>query len=249
MNRDKKTLVLACVIVIVAAMAVRTNHKNFPLSRVVYAARPAAIPAGNPSIFSADKGKFRVMIGGQQVGSEEFEISSSGDAWIERSSMTAHTPDGDIKASGQLRLAADGSPLRYDWSAEAQKKATGFVDFSGPVAKCSGDFGGRAPMRKDFTFTSQHVAVLDNNLYYQYAVLARLYDWQAGGKQTFPVLIPQDMVPGSISVEPLGEQSGGGKYETLRASTPDLEIQLVLDNAHRLIRLQVPSSNAIIERE
>ena len=247
----RKILAAACTGVILAAMAVRTGNRHFSLPHVAYAAAPpAAKPAGTPAVFSADKGKFRVTIGGQQVGSEEFELSASGDAWVERSSTTAHAQGGDIKASGQLRLAADGSPLRYDWSAEAQRKATGYVDFSGPTAKCSADFGGKSPLRKDFTFTSQRVAVLDNNLYYQYAVLARLYDWQAGGKQTFPVVIPQDMVPGSISVESLGaRQSGSGKYEALRASTPDIEILLYLDNAHRLMRLEVPSSNAVIERE
>jgi hypothetical protein len=94
------------------------------------------------------------------------------------------------------------------------------------------------------------VAVLDNNLYYQYAVLARIYDWKAGGKQNFPVLIPQDMVPGSISVESLGpQQSGNGKYEAMRVSTPDLEIMVYLDAAHRLMRIEVPSSNVTIERE
>ena len=124
--------------------------------------------------------------------------------------MSAHAPGGgDIKATGQLKLSADGAPIRYDWSAEAQKKATGTVDFVSGTAKCSADLGAASPLRKDFTFTSPLVAVLDNNLYYQFGVLARVYDWKAGGKQTFPVLIPQDMVPGSISVESLGPQQAG----------------------------------------
>lgn len=239
MNRDMRIRILSCA----AALA-------FAVASGVFAASQPASPAGNSSTFSSDKGKFRITINGQSVGSEEFELSAAGDTWIERSSMTAHAPDGpDIKANGQIRLAADGSPLRYDWSAEAQKKATGYVDFSGATAKCSGDFGGRAPMRKDFTFNSPRVAVLDNNLYYHFAILARLYDWQAGGKQTFPVLIPQDMVPGTIAVESLGAKSGGGKYETLRASTPDLEVLLYLDKERRLVRLEVPSSGAVVERQ
>jgi len=41
-----------------------------------------ARPANAPSVFSPDKGKFRILINGQQVGSEEFEISASGDTWI-----------------------------------------------------------------------------------------------------------------------------------------------------------------------
>jgi len=211
----------------------------------------AANPAGAPSVFAADKGKLRITINGQQIGTEDFEISPAGDSWIERSSMTAHAPGGaDIKATGQLRLSADGAPLHYDWSAEAQKKATGAVDFVGGTAKCVADLGGPAPLRKDFTFPSPRVAVLDNNLYYQFGILARQYDWKAGGKQTFPVLIPQDMVPGSITVELLGpQQAGNGKYEALRVSSPDLEILVYVDASHRLMRLEVPSSNVAIERE
>jgi len=218
---------------------------------LVSASPRPGLPAGAPSVFSADKGKLRITINGQQVGSEDFEISSSGDAWIERSSMSAHAPGGpEIKAAGQLKLSADGVPLHYDWSAEAQKKATGSVDFVSGTAKCVADLGSSSPLRKDFTFTSPRIAVLDNNLYFQFGVLARQYDWKAGGKQTFPVLIPQDMVPGSISVESLGQQqAGNGKYEALRISSTDLEIMVYLDVSHRMVRLEVPSSNAVIERE
>jgi hypothetical protein len=81
-------------------------------------------------------------------------------------------------------------------------------------------------------------------------VLIRVYDWRTGGKQTLPVLIPQDMVPGSISVESLGEQmAGNGKYEAVRVSSPDLEIMVYVDARHRMMRLEVPSSNVVIERE
>lgn len=211
----------------------------------------SAKPAGAPSVFSPDKGKLRITINGQQVGTEDFAISPAGDAWIETSSMSAHVPGGgDVKAAGQLKLSTDGAPLRYDWSAEAQKKATGFVDFTSGTARCSADLGGASPLRKDFTFPSPRVAVLDNNLYFQFGVLARMYDWKTGGKQTFPVLIPQDMVPGSIVVESLGsQQAGNAKYEAVRVTSPDLEIMVYLDANHRMMRLEVPSSNVTIERE
>jgi hypothetical protein len=202
-------------------------------------------------VFSADKGKLRIAINGQSIGSEDFEISQSGEVWVERSTMSAHAPGGgDIKATGLLKLSADGAPLRYDWSAEAQKKATGSVEFVGGTAKCSADLGAATPLRKDFVFNSPLVAVLDNNLYFQFGVLARVYDWKTGGKQTFPVLVPQDMVPGSIMVEAIGQQqAGNGKYEAVRVSSPDLEIMVYLDGNHRMMRLEVPSSNVTIERE
>jgi hypothetical protein len=210
----------------------------------------AALP-DSASVFLADKGTLRITIGGQTIGSEEFEMSQSGVDWIAHSSMSAHSPGGsEIKASGNLRLAADGAPLHYDWSAEAQKKAKGSVEFANGTAKCSADFGTPSLMRKDFVFSTPRIAVLDNNLYFQYSVLAQVYDWKASGKQSFPVVIPQDMVPGTISVESLGpQQAATGKYDALRVSTPDLEITLYLDAKHRLMRLEVPSSNAVIDRE
>jgi hypothetical protein len=207
--------------------------------------------AGAPSVFSADKGKLRITINGQQVGTEDFDISLSGDAWIERSSMSAQAPGGpEIKAAGQLRLSADGSPLHYEWSAEAQKKAAGSVEFVSGTAKCVADLGGTVPLRKDFTFTSPRIAVLDNNLYYQFGILAQQYDWSAGGKQTFPVVIPQDMVPGTITVESLGaREAENRKYQALRVSSPDLEITVYVDAKHHMMRIEVPASSAVIERE
>jgi len=219
------------------------------------AIKPRAVQPGPPAesspIFFPDKGKLRITINGQAVGNEDFEIMQSGNDWVTNSSMSAHAPGGgDIKTSGHLKLAADGSPIHYDWSAEAQKKATGVVDFVNGTAKCSGDFGLPSTLRKDFVFSTPRIAVLDNNLYYQYAVLARLYDSKAGGKQNFPVVIPQDMVPGTISVESLGaQQTATGKYDSLRVSTTDLEIHLYLDAKGRLMRLEVPSSNVAIDRE
>lgn len=257
MKRDKHFLKHAFVSALAlslaaAVLAARPSSAGLSLRVFGPPSSPvAAIPADAPSVFSADKGKLRIAINGQPVGSEDFEISQSGGVWVEKSSMSAHAPgSGDIKATGQLRLAADGTPIRYDWSAEAQKKATGSVDFVSGTAKCTGDFGMPSLLRKDFVFTSPRIAVLDNNLYNQFGVLARIYDWKARGKQTFPVVIPQDMVPGTISVESLGQQQGGNaKYETLRVSSPDLEIMVYLDGNHRMMRLEVPSSNVIIERE
>ena len=203
------------------------------------------------TIFSPDKGKFRILLDGQAIGNEEFEISASGGNWLARGSTTAHVPGGtDIKASGQLTLSADGAPIHYDWSAQALKKANGVVDFANGTAKCSANLGGTSPMMKDFKFDSPRIAVLDNNLYHQYAVLARVYDWSKRGTQTFPVLIPQELTPGSITVESTGSATADGKsFEGLKVTTADLEILLLLDTNHRLMRLEVPSAKVSVVRE
>jgi len=88
--------------------------------------------------------------------------------------------------------------------------------------------------------------VLDNNLYYQYAVLARIYDWAAAGEQDFHVVIPQDMIPGTVKVKLAGSS---GQLSELVVTTPDLEIHLFCDANHRMIRLEVPASKVVVERE
>ena len=214
-------------------------------------AQPASTGPAAAPVFTPDKGKFRIVLDGNAVGSEDFEISPVGDTWMARGTTTAHVPGGtDIKATGQLKLAPDGAPMHYEWSAQLQKKATGIVDFVNGTAKCTIDLGTGTPIIKEFTFASPRVAVLDNNFYYQYDVLAQMYDWKTGGKQTFPVVIPQDMVPGSITVESVGpQQVENATYESLRVASTDLEILLYVDANHRMVRLDVPSSNVTIRRE
>ena len=94
------------------------------------------------------------------------------------------------------------------------------------------------------------LTLLDNNLYYQYAVLARIYDWSKGGEQTFPVLIPQELTPGTVTVLSTGAAAADGKtYEGLKVTSSDLEILLLLDNNHRLVRLEVPAAKVSVIRE
>ncbi len=53
-----------------------------------------------------------------------------------------------------------------------------------------------------------------------------------------------------ITLEATGSASTNGKtYEGLRVSTSDLEIDLLLDSNHKLMRLEVPSAKGSVVRE
>ena len=207
-------------------------------------------PGGKPaSVFVPDKGNFRIMVNGQQMGKEEFEINPSGGNWVAHGSSEVQTPDGTTHVSGTLELQADGSPLRYEWQTQGKKKASATIQFSNLTATIDLNMDGARPYKQQFTFTTSPIAVLDNNLYHQYAVLARLYDRQKKGAQTFSVLVPQELTPGTITVESMGDQNvNGKKLEELTAKTEDLEVDLYLDNG-RLVRIVAPSNNAEIIRE
>jgi hypothetical protein len=198
----------------------------------------------------ADKGTFLILLEGAEVGTEQFETERSGDAWIIRSETVIRIPDQpEARSNGELRITSDGTPLSYKWSAQAEKKTSGAVAFESGTAKTSIDFGGKEPHEADFMFPSPRVAVLDNNLHYQFAILALLYNWNTKGQQTIPVLIPQDVTPGSVSVDSVGARTvGGAELEALRVNTPDAEIVAYFDGRRRLMRVEVPAANVTIVR-
>ncbi len=106
----KRSFIAALALPLAAAgLLARPSGAGFSLRVLASPRSPepparASKPAGATPVFSADKGKLRITINGQTVGAEDFEISPSGDAWIERSSMSAHAPGGvEIKAEGQLQ--------------------------------------------------------------------------------------------------------------------------------------------------
>lgn len=200
--------------------------------------------------FAPDKGKFKILVGGQQAGTEEFALSASGGNWTAHGNAEMLTPQGTAKVNGTLELRPDGVPVRYEWSMQGAKKAGSTIVFNGTTASVELRLEGARPYTQQFTFNSDRVVVLDNNMYDQYAILARLYDWDKKGAQTFSVIVPQEMTPGSVTVESLGKQDSGNgaKLEELRVKTEDLEIDLFLDG-QRLVRLVSPSANAEIIRE
>ena len=247
---------------------------SFALSLLILAsaalslsAQKKSTPAPALSLLSEDKGKLTIKLGSRTVGHEEFEIAPSGGGWLAKGTAEIKPPDGaSSKVSGSLTLQPDGAPISYEWTSQADKTNSAHILFANGVAKITLEMeGGRPctspeiadPNRKypcffeqDLSFTTPRIAVLDNNLYHQYAVLARLYDWSKKGVQTFSALIPQELTPGSITVEATGAASAEGKnYEGLKVTTSDLEILLLVDTNHRLMRLEVPDAKVSVIRD
>lgn len=204
-----------------------------------------------PGLFAPDKGKLTIKLDGQTVGHEEFEIAPSGSGWLAKGSSEIKPPEGaPSKVTGALTLQSDGAPISYDWSSQAEKTSGAHIIFANGIAKISLAVQGARPFEQDLTFNTPLVAVLDNNLYHQYAVLARVYDWTKRGAQSIPVLIPQELTPGSLTVEATGSATADGKtYEGLKITTSDLEILVLLDSNHRLMRLEVPAAKVSVIRE
>lgn len=221
----------------------------------------------NAGVFAEDKGKLTIKLDGQTVGHEEFAITHAGNDWIAKGNAEIKTLESpESKVAGTLTLQPDGVPISYEWSAQTAKKNGAHIVFANGTAQVTLEMEGARPCTPDeikdpnrkqpcffeqsLSFDNPRVAVLDNNLYHQYAVLARLYDWSKRGAQTFPVFIPQELMPGTITAESTGSASVDGKnYEGFRVSTADLEVDLFLDSSHRLMRLEVPSAKVSVTRD
>src|SRR5713226_556849 len=215
------------------------------------AAQKKAAQTSGLVVFAQDKGKFTIKLGGQTVGHEEFEITPSGGGWLAKGTAEIKTPDGTAaKDTGSLKLQADCAPISSHWTAHAETTNGSHILFANGVASITLEMQGARPFQQDLTFNSPLIAVLDNNLYHQYAVLARIYNWSKRGVQTFPVIIPQELTPGSITVQSTGSATADGKtYEGLKVNTTDLEILLLLDTNHRLMRLEVPDAKVSVIRD
>ncbi len=203
------------------------------------------------AVFAADRGKFTIQLDGQTVGHEEFEISPASAGWAAQGTTDLKAPDSPAAhVTGMLTLQADGAPISYEWTSRAEKTNGARILFANGVAKITLQMQGARPFEQDMSFGTPLIAVLDNNLYYQYGVLARVYDWSKRGAQNLPVLIPQELTPGSLTVESTGTVTAKGKsYDGLRVTTSDLEVLLFLDSSHRLMRLEVPAAKVSVARD
>ncbi|MHB8607569.1 MAG: hypothetical protein ACYDCG_04605 [Candidatus Acidiferrales bacterium] len=209
----------------------------------------AAAPGAG--VLAQDQGKLIIKLDGKTVGHEEFEITPSEGGWLAKGNAEIKPSQGAAsKVTGALTLQPDGAPISYTWTSHADKTNSANILFDNGIAKMTLQMQGAHPFDQTFTFGTPLIAVLDNNLYYQYGVLARVYDWSKRGPQTFPVFIPQELMPGTITAESTGSATIDGKsYEGFRVNTTDLEINLYLDSNHRLMRLEVPSAKVSVVRD
>lgn len=200
--------------------------------------------------FAPDKGKLRIVLEGQQVGLEDFQISNSGTEWNSRAEVKIQLPGtAAAKLISSLRLAAQGNPLVYEWSLEGEKKISGRITFEGGTANVELRQQGAEPFAQQHMFADPRVVILDNNFYHHFAILGRLYDWEKKGEQTFSVYVPQEVVPGTATVDAAGQQDvEGAKLDVLRLRTADLEMFLFFEK-QRLMRITVPGSKVMVVRE
>jgi hypothetical protein len=192
-----------------------------------------------------DHGTLKILVGGQVLGTEHFDIEAAGDGYRMKGDLKVKMPNGaDATESAVINLDRDLIVTSYTRLQKSPKKASIQVNFAGTQAKAhystpEGD--------KDLDFMlEKEVVILDTNFFHHFALLVRRYDFKKGGAQHVQVLIPQEAQPGLMLVENTGKDDG---YDKLTAKTDAVEIQIWVDSGRRLVKLAVPAAKVEIVRD
>lgn len=192
----------------------------------------AALGLGLPQLRS-DSGRFTIYQDGRPVGTEEFSISPGKGGYIAegRTRITVGGESYDLKS--HLEMDDQFRPTFYEYQRQGSS-----LRFR--IRKDVSEFeytvdGKTSPVDVRFP---EGGAIIDNNFFHHYIfLLQRMQQSQV----TFPVVVPQSMTLGQITVRVLG----GGKFEI---ETDALKIHAETDAGGRLRRMTDPGGKVIVER-
>ena len=215
---------------------------------------------GRASAALADRGRFLIFIGGDQVGVEDFELT--------KTSARSHV---EISVGGQASRAQVELALSPQMEAESYRlEAPGTylkVAFEEDTAKFE------APGVSRRTKVCRPRVVLDNNVFSHYQLLLGMYDHSRGGVQSFMAVLPTTNAADasvSVTMELLGP---GRPRRQARANVdadakpdagaeariPLTEYKIILagvigvsvfaDGAGRVMYVEVPGQNGTAVRE
>lgn len=218
---------------------------------LLLAAFPGALAA---SAAETESGVFLILSEGRRIGAEKFTVTR-GLAGFEAEGELQLEPPGGPKVSERcsLRLDANLRPSSYERRQEAPKKGTLTAKFetSGTTLTSQTEAGTQDQI---FYLPDHDLVVLDTNFFHHYAFLIRLYNRSGPGPQPFTVFIPQEALPGTISLAFQGKESVpvGNTTEELdhfQVTTEEVKIEIWATPEGEIQRLLIPQANLEIVRQ
>jgi hypothetical protein len=205
----------------------------------------------------SESGTFRIYFGGAEIGQEKFQIVESGSS-VKASAETHLTIErNQEKVSFLIRPLLEFNrffePVTYEVGQESgANKTKARVTFRGEKTDAVYESGKETEARQ--IDLKKDVLVLDDNVFHQYIILAKRYDFTKGGIQEFSAFVPQQFISGGVSVTDKGMEgvqlsNQNVKLQHLVVDTGELQISLWLDDKHSLRKLAVPKSGVEVVRE
>lgn len=214
--------------------------------------------AAAPLLYSGNEnGTFKIFFSGEEIGQEKFQIAESGSS-VKASAEIRLTVERDKeKVSFLIRPVLEFNkffePASYDISQESgPNKTKARITFRGVMSEAVYDSGKETEARQ--IDLRKDVLVLDDNVFHQYIILAKRYDFLKGGVQEFSAFVPQQFIAGGVSVSDKGMEAvqvlnQSLKLQHLLVDTGELQISLWLNDKHELKKLAVPKSGVEVVRE
>lgn len=216
-----------------------------------------------PANRTVDSGSFGVFIKGKRVATETFSIEQQNGDSIIKSQLKEAGGD-SVSQKSQLQMGSGGELLRYEWSQSSGGSLSVFPenDFLKEVISTSSS---TKPAEQAFLLPASS-PVLDNNFFIHREVLAWKYLAVApctdeNGRRhcepsDFGVLVPQDRTSMPVRVALVGKEKvtiRGTERELLRLNLHGDQFDWALwldENDHfKLIRVEIPADNTVVERD
>ncbi len=206
-------------------------------------------PASENAGFS-DHGTFVMTMAGQEVGRERFQIQPNSSGIEARAQIELQARrNGKIlhfRTSPDLELNSRLEPITYSWSQKGSESSQLRMDLrhSPVTVRYHTVKGGN----DDRTFQlPRDVVILDDNVIHQYEIAVLRFFMTSGGRQVFHAFIPQEALPGLITIQDLGKEPSsaptkGSDLFHLLLITDQAHIDLWVDQDHHIQRVVISAA-------
>ena len=226
------------------------------LSTIVFGAALAVGPlfgqapgAGHPDF--NDHGIFQILAGGKNIGTEKFDIVASAEKIEAKGEIRLRLPQGgktiEVRSLPMLVLDPQLHAESYTWSQKGAQSSQLRVDFLPALAHAQYKTVKGEEDQRDFKL-EKDVVILDDNVLHHYQLVVDRYNLAAARKQDFHAFIPQEAVPGTISVEfvgtdPVNVEGATVNLRHLTLSTELTRVDLYVDDQGHLQVINVPAAD------
>jgi hypothetical protein len=210
-----------------------------------------------PATCLNDQGVFQLFLAGRRIGSEKFAIQCTADQ-ISARAETEFQIDREgktvlIKTSSALVLNSQLVPLTYSWNMKSPQASSLEADFRTKPAKLRYRTVSGESDERDFSLLPD-IVLIDNNVFHHFELLAERYRLTPGGKQVFRAFVPQDALPGELSVEgnerdAMKVRGQSKEFQHLVVTTDLAQIDLWSDEQHHLQRVLIRTAQLEAVRE
>ncbi len=204
-----------------------------------------------------DRGVFVINLAGKQIGTESFEIKKQKDQVEAEASIELRVEQQgktlELKSSPKLILNSDLQPLTYEWNQRGAQSSHLEIDMQvTPATAKYRTVTGEDDIRQ--IQLPRDVVILDNNVIHHYQLAVQRFRNAGGQKQTFRAFVPQEALPGSLTIADVGPEpvDVGGREQRLHhliLTTDNAQLELWVDGRDHVQRISIPGAQLDVIRK